>query len=183
MAPLAYGAIPVFADVEMRLSASILMRPPPKSVPRTRAILVTNLFRPPARLSKCEHLPTLTVFFDRGQCARAACGRGRPVCRNDRTYRRISLNYHKHIHTGEGGICTTDDSQLAERLALIRNHGENLVESNAISDITNLIGFNLRLTELSAGSARQLANADRHVGSRVARPNAVRGRRRSFRHC
>ena len=28
-----------------------------------------------------------------------------------------SLNYHKHIHTGEGGILVTNDSRIAERLA------------------------------------------------------------------
>ena len=28
----------------------------------------------------------------------------------------FSLNYHKHIHTGEGGVCLTDDDNLALRL-------------------------------------------------------------------
>ena len=34
----------------------------------------------------------------------------------------FSLNRHKHIQSGEGGICVTDDSSLAEKLQLIRNH-------------------------------------------------------------
>ena len=38
-----------------------------------------------------------------------------------------SLNYHKHIHTGKGGILVTDDDAIAERLRLIRNHAEAVV--------------------------------------------------------
>ena len=34
----------------------------------------------------------------------------------------FSLNYHKHIHCGEGGLLVTNDDRLAERLRLIRNH-------------------------------------------------------------
>ena len=37
-----------------------------------------------------------------------------------------SLNYHKHIHCGEGGIIVTDDDRLAERTRLIRNHAEEV---------------------------------------------------------
>ena len=62
----------------------------------------------------------------------------------------FSLNYHKHIHTGEGGICCTDDDELALRLRAIRNHGENIIESLNIQDITNFVGFNFRMTELNA---------------------------------
>src|SRR4029450_6306961 len=62
----------------------------------------------------------------------------------------FSLNYHKHIHTGEGGVIVTNDADLAQRCQLIRNHGENIVESLGGKDITNLIGTNYRLTELQA---------------------------------
>ena len=36
----------------------------------------------------------------------------------------FSLNYHKHIHTGEGGVLVTDNDEYAERMQLIRNHAE-----------------------------------------------------------
>ena len=62
----------------------------------------------------------------------------------------LSLNYHKHIHTGEGGICLTDDSSLAERMQLIRNHGEAVVEKKGVQDLTNMIGFNFRMGEIEA---------------------------------
>jgi perosamine synthetase len=53
-------------------------------------------------------------------------------------------------------------------LELIRNHGENVVEAHGIEDITNLVGFNCRLTEVHATIAlEQLRHADEHVDVRV----------------
>jgi dTDP-4-amino-4,6-dideoxygalactose transaminase len=62
----------------------------------------------------------------------------------------FSLNYHKHIHTGEGGVCVTDDPALAERMQLIRNHGEAVVGDKGTGDIVNMIGFNFRMGEIEA---------------------------------
>ena len=51
----------------------------------------------------------------------------------------FSLNYHKHIHTGEGGILITNNSKLAKRMQLIRNHAEAAAEGMGEEDISNLI--------------------------------------------
>jgi dTDP-4-amino-4,6-dideoxygalactose transaminase len=59
-----------------------------------------------------------------------------------------SLNYHKHIHTGEGGILVTNDDDIADRLRLIRNHAEAVVEGMGITDISNMVGHNYRLGEI-----------------------------------
>jgi dTDP-4-amino-4,6-dideoxygalactose transaminase len=61
-----------------------------------------------------------------------------------------SLNYHKHIHTGEGGVCVTRSPRLAERLQLIRNHAEAVVAGKGCVDLSNMIGFNFRLGEIEA---------------------------------
>ena len=61
-----------------------------------------------------------------------------------------SLNYHKHIHTGEGGILVTDDDKLAERLRLIRNHAEAVVGAKGEENIVNMIGYNFRLGEIES---------------------------------
>ena len=47
-------------------------------------------------------------------------------------------------------MCTTNDPNLAQRLMLIRNHGENVTTELGIDDITNLIGFNFRMTNMQA---------------------------------
>ena len=65
----------------------------------------------------------------------------------------FSLNRHKHIHSGEGGICITDNAKLADRLRLIRNHGEAVVGDKGDKNLVNLIGFNYRMTEIEAAIA------------------------------
>jgi dTDP-4-amino-4,6-dideoxygalactose transaminase len=169
MAPLAYGGIPVFSDVEDETFNLNVAKAAAKIGPRTKAILVTNLFGHPAELVALRKLCDgrgVYLIEDNAQGPLAAeAGRYAGTIGHIGVF---SLNYHKHIHTGEGGVCTTDDAALAERLALIRNHGENLVEAKGIADIANLFGFNLRLSEMSAAVGRvQLRNADRHVGLRV----------------
>jgi dTDP-4-amino-4,6-dideoxygalactose transaminase len=67
----------------------------------------------------------------------------------------FSLNYHKHIHTGEGGMVTTNIDALAERVQLIRNHAEAVVEKKGVADLRNMIGFNFRLGEIEAAIGRE----------------------------
>ena len=59
-----------------------------------------------------------------------------------------SLNYHKHIHTGEGGILVTNDEKIAKKLQLIRNHAEAVVGSMNDVNLVNMIGYNFRLGEI-----------------------------------
>lgn len=154
---IASNGVPVFADIEERTycidPASIRAR----ITPRTKAIMVVHLLGQAADMDAIlpiarEH--GLIVIEDAAQ-APGATYRGRPVgALGDMTV--FSLNYHKHIHTGEGGVVTTNDERFAERLRLVRNHGEAVVAERGVTDIVNLLGFNLRLTELQAaiGSAQ-----------------------------
>jgi dTDP-4-amino-4,6-dideoxygalactose transaminase len=170
MAPLFYGGIPVFVDISDEDFCLDLDAVRVAITPRTKAIIAVNLFGHPARLSELRALSRqhgLVLIEDAAQ-APLATENGRYVG----TVGDIgvfSLNRHKHIHSGEGGICVTEDDDLAERLRLIRNHGENAVEPLGIADSTNLVGFNFRLSELSATIAlEQLKNVEEHVRRRVA---------------
>ncbi len=79
----------------------------------------------------------------------------------------FSLNYHKHIHCGEGGILVTEDERLAQRLRLIRNHAEAVVQSDDPGELCNLLGFNFRLGEIeSAIASIQLTKLAARVASR-----------------
>jgi perosamine synthetase len=151
IAPVVYGGVPVFADIDpdtFCLDAKSIER---NITPRTKAILVVHIFGHPADMDAIMLLAKkykLKVIED---CAQAPMGRykGRFVG----TIGDIgvfSLNYHKHIHTGEGGIVVTNDASLAERVQLIRNHGENVVEAKGVTDLTNMIGYNYRMTEVEA---------------------------------
>ena len=78
-----------------------------------------------------------------------------------------SLNYHKHIHTGEGGILVTNDDDIFEKLQLIRNHAEAVLEEKGVSTLVNMIGQNFRLGEIeSAIGIEQLKKREGLVESR-----------------
>ena len=66
----------------------------------------------------------------------------------------FSLNVNKTIQAGEGGVCITNDKDLHYRLSLIRNHGEAVVGAAEYENITNIAGFNYRMTELQAAVSR-----------------------------
>lgn len=168
MAPLVYGGIPVFADIEPEtfcLDPASVKR---EITPKTKAILAVNLFGHPARLKELREIADKHNIFlveDNAQGPFATeHGRYAGTIGHIGVF---SLNYHKHIHTGEGGMCVTDAEELALKLRLIRNHGENAVVPSGLKDLTNMIGFNYRLTELSAAvGLAQLADAKEHLSGR-----------------
>jgi len=168
MAPIIYGGIPVFADIDADTFCITIDSVRANLTPRTRAIIAVNLFGQAAPLAALRNLCNehdLILIEDNAQGPLATeaglhCG----------TIGHIgvfSLNYHKHIHTGEGGVCTTKDATLARKIQFIRNHAEAVVADAGITDLTNMLGFNLRMTELSAAVGRvQLSLIDNHVNRR-----------------
>ena len=168
MAPLIYGGIPVFADIE---DQTFCIDPDAVAAavgPKTKAILAVNLFGHPAPLAKLRAIADdngLSLIEDSAQAPLAdEDGRLAGTVGDIGVY---SLNFHKHIHAGEGGVCVTDDDGLAMRLRMIRNHGENVTDELAGGDIVNMVGMNLRMTELSAAvGLAQLKDIERHVEAR-----------------
>ena len=130
---LHWNAIPVFADIDpdnYNLD--------PKSIeanitPYTKAIMVADIFGQSADMVEIMAIAKqhdLKVISDTAQAPGALYkGRYAGTCGHVGGY---SLNYHKHIHTGERGILVTDDDGIAERLRLIRNHGEVVVGERVI---------------------------------------------------
>jgi dTDP-4-amino-4,6-dideoxygalactose transaminase len=166
IAPLFYGGVPVFADIDPDYFCLDYDSVVKAITPATRAIIAVNLFGHPAELARLRKLADekgLYLIEDSAQ-ATLATEHGRFVG----TVGHIgiySLNIHKHIQTGEGGVCVTADPEIAKRLQLIRNHGENVTDWLGVDDITNLVGFNFRMTELGAAMARvQLSRIEELVG-------------------
>src|SRR5262245_8466773 len=125
---LFYGGVPVFADIDPETMCLDPLSIAQRITPRTKAILVVHLFGRAAPMNEIVALARrhrLKVIEDAAQ-APGALQDGRPVgALGDIGV--FSLNYHKHIHTGEGGVIVTDDDELAERSRMIRNHGENVI--------------------------------------------------------
>jgi perosamine synthetase len=168
VAPLVYGGIPVFADIDQDTFCIDIEGVRNNLSARTKAIIAVNLFGHPAPLEELRKLADergIILIEDNAQA---------PLARENDLYCGtighvgvFSLNYHKHIHSGEGGLCCTNDANLAERIRLIRNHAEAVVGAAGVDDLTNLVGFNFRLTELSAAVAlAQFRNIETHVARR-----------------
>ena len=148
---LVWNAVPVFADIE-RETFNLDPASIEKNIsPYTKAIVVPDIFGHAAALDEIMAIARkhgLKVIEDAAQAPGAFY--------KDRFVGTVadigvfSLNYHKHIHTGEGGVCVTDDEHLAERMRLIRNHAEAVVEDKGESDLVNMIGFNFRMNEVEA---------------------------------
>jgi perosamine synthetase len=170
MSPLFYGGIPVFADIEDEtfcIDPADIRR---KITSKTRAIIAVNIFGHPARLHELRTLADEYGIYLIEDNAQSPLGMENDAYTGTIGHIGVfSLNYHKHIHTGEGGMCTTNDDMLALRLQMIRNHAENIVNPVGMSDITNMIGSNMRMTEMSAAvGIAQLEDADSHIGKRTA---------------
>ena len=162
-----WGGVPVFADIEPEYFCL-----DPKSVeeaitPHTKAIIVVDIFGgvyDVERIAAIAKKHNLKIVEDAAQAPGASHkGKGAGTFADIGVY---SLNFHKHIHTGEGGVAVTEDDVLAERLQLIRNHAEAVVEAKGDPD-QKLIGQNYRLTEMQAAIGReQLKKLDALVAQR-----------------
>lgn len=148
---LMWNAIPVFADIEeetFNLDPAAVER---AITPRTKAIMVADIFGHPARLDELMAIARrykLKVIEDAAQAPGVMYGNRYAGTVAD--VGGYSLNYHKHIHTGEGGMCVTNDPEIAERIQLLRNHGEAVVAKKGVENIANMLGFNFRLGEVEA---------------------------------
>ncbi len=168
---LASNAIPVFADVDPHTFNLDPASIEANVTERTRAIVVVHLFGLPADMDPIMEIAEkhgLDVIED---CAQApgAYYRGRMAGAIGRIGI-FSLNAHKTIQCGEGGVCVTDDDDLAFRLRLIRNHGEACVEGFGYERISNIVGQNYRLGEIEAAiAAEQLKKLEFLNRERAAR--------------
>jgi perosamine synthetase len=165
---LHWNAIPVFADIDPETFCL-----DPKSVeanitPYTKAIMAVDIFGQSADMDALMAIAKkhgLKVISDTAQ-APGAKYKGQ-YAGTLADVGGFSLNYHKHIHTGEGGILVTNDGEIAKRLQLIRNHAEAVVEGMGVTDLTNMVGYNFRLGEIECAMAiSQLKKLENYLESR-----------------
>jgi len=72
----------------------------------------------------------------------------------------FSFYGNKIVTTGEGGICLTDNEELAQKMRILRDHGEDLNRKYWY----NVIGFNYRMTNLQAAiGVAQLEKLDEFI--------------------
>ena len=168
MAILHWNAIPVFADID-RATFNLDPESVRKNItPRTRAILAADIFGQSADMDALRAIAdehNLKLITDTAQAPGSMRTDGYTGTKAD--IGGFSLNYHKHIHCGEGGILVTDDDVLAEKMCLIRNHAESVIKPEKPEDLANMIGYNFRMGELEAAIASaQLDKLEHRVTDR-----------------
>jgi len=139
------GAKPVFADIDPKtfnISPDSIAE---KITPRTRAVMPVHIFGLPAEMDKINKLAIkhgLKVLEDSCQAHGAAIN-GKTVgsmgdCAG------FSFYPTKNMTTGEGGMITTNDAEIADLAKKFRNHGM------ADRYVYEFLGYNFRMTDMAA---------------------------------
>ena len=140
-------AVPVFADVDpvtFNLNPELVER---MIGPRTKAIMPVHLYGQPCDMDRLVELATahrLVIIEDAAQAVGARF-LGRAV--GSFGTGTFSLYATKNLISAEGGIVTTDDDKVADRVRLLRNHG--MRDRYAYETL----GFNFRMTDVHAAMA------------------------------
>jgi perosamine synthetase len=148
------GARPVFVDVQ---PDTLLIDPTAVEraiAPRTKAILAVDYAGQP-----CDYDALRSIADHRGipliadAChALGASDKGKPVG-TLAALSAFSLHPVKHITTGEGGMITTEDPEIAAKMRRFRNHGistdhrQREAQGSWFYEMVDL-GYNYRLTDL-----------------------------------
>ncbi len=168
------GATPVLVDVDPAsfnvTAASVL----DAVTSRTRAVLAVHIYGHPCDLGALDQLCRERDLLLVEDCAQGlgALHAGRPVgavgaasC--------YSFYANKVITTGEGGMVTTDDAALADRLRWLQRHAQVADPEHAY--VHSAVGFNDRMSAFAAAVGlaqlerldefldRKAANADRYT--------------------
>ena len=167
---LHWNAVPVFADIDPQTFNLDPDSVESRITDRTRAVLVPDIFGQSADtdalLTLCNKFG-LSLISDSAQSPGAK--RGSNYAGTLGLMGGYSLNYHKHITCGEGGLLVTNDEAIAHRVALLRNHGEVLMaKESSVLPRHGILGANYRMGEIEAAIARaQLPKLQTMTSSRA----------------
>ena len=169
------GATPVLADVD-RVTFNIDLQDLARRVTsRTKAVIPVHLFGLCADIDAIRKVlrPDIRIIED-AACAAGAAWQGRSAgALGDLGV--FSFHPRKSITTGEGGMVTTNNDELAERAKMLRNHGASVSEEERhrgpkpyLLPEFDLLGFNYRMTDLQgAVGLVQLGKLDKFIDERA----------------
>lgn len=138
------GAKPVFADIDretFNLDPTLLEA---AITPRTKAIVPVHLYGQVCDMDAIQAIAdahNLAIVEDACQAVMATYKGRRAGSFGTGTF---SFYATKNMMTGEGGMITTDDDDIADRCRLFRNHGMRVRYHH------DTIGHNFRMTDMQA---------------------------------
>lgn len=153
-AVLYQGAKVVFCDIDPRTFNLNPEKLNGKINSKTKAIMVVHLFGLCAPMDEIKAISGDIPLIEDAACAVGSAykevpagGLGLMGC--------FSFHPRKSITTGEGGMITTNNDELASRLKVLRNHGASISEEERhngskpyILPDFNVLGYNYRMTDL-----------------------------------
>lgn len=169
------GATPVFVDIDPGTFNIDIDQVARHVTARTRAVIAVHLFGLAADVTALRSvLPDHVRIVEDAACAAGADLRGEPVGSLG-DVAAFSFHPRKSVTTGEGGMVTTKDPDLAERMNQLRNHGASISEEQRhrgprphLLPEFDLLGFNYRMTDLQgAVGLVQLGKLDRFIDERA----------------
>jgi dTDP-4-amino-4,6-dideoxygalactose transaminase len=147
------GATPVFVDIEPDHYCLDPAAVEAAITERTVGVMPVHLYGHPANMTALQEIAQrrgIDIYEDAAQ-AHAAAWQGQPVGTFGR-FGMFSLYPTKNMTSGEGGMVSTADDELARRVRLLRNQGMERRYEN------ELVGLNNRMTDVHAAIGRvQLA--------------------------
>ncbi|MCM8537818.1 MAG: DegT/DnrJ/EryC1/StrS family aminotransferase [Lentisphaeraceae bacterium] len=169
------GAKPVFCDIDLNNFNLDPDKLKSLVTSKTKAVIAVHLFGYCADIKQIKlAIPSEVHIIEDAACAAGAI--------YDNRYAgtlgiAASFSFHprKSITTGEGGMITTNDSELADKINQLRNHGATISEEQRhqgskpylLPDF-NLLGFNYRMTDLQGAiGLTQLKKLEQFIQGRA----------------
>lgn len=169
------GATPVFVDIDPLTFNMDVEQMAAKVTARTKVVVPVHLFGLCADIDAMRAaVPEQVKIVEDAACAAGAVYKGR-YAGSLGDVGVFSFHPRKSITTGEGGMVTTNDDALAERMNMLRNHGASISEEQRhrgphpylLPDF-NLLGFNYRMTDLQgAVGLAQLGKLETFIAERA----------------
>jgi dTDP-4-amino-4,6-dideoxygalactose transaminase len=150
------GATPVFADVSAESGNVTAETVAAVLTPRTKAVLAVHQGGQPADIPAITSAVGAVPVIEDAACAAGSTAHGAPVG-TGALLAAWSFHPRKLLTTGEGGMLTLDDPEVAARLRRLREHGMSVSAADRHAAGSRVVleeyvetAFNYRMTDLQA---------------------------------
>jgi perosamine synthetase len=155
------GAKPIFVDSHPNYWCIDPEKIEKHITPRTKAIIPVHLYGHPSEMDKLIEIAEahgLFVIEDAAEAHGSEYKKKKVGSFGDIAC--FSFYGNKIVTTGEGGMCVTSNEKLADKMRILRDHGEDPNRKYWY----NVVGFNYRMTNLQAAiGVAQLEKLDKFI--------------------